>query len=61
MLYQGIRQELGVVFRSLAEPWECRVAAGQLMPDQVHLQLSVPAKYSVSDAMGVHQGKARDP
>ena len=25
VLYQGIRQELGVVFRSLAEQWECKV------------------------------------
>jgi putative transposase len=41
-LYQGLRQELGTVFRSLAEQWECRVEQGHLLPDHVHMLLSVP-------------------
>jgi putative transposase len=52
VLYQGIRQELGTVFRSLAEQWECKVEEGHLMPDHVHMLLSVPPKYSVSNVMG---------
>jgi len=58
VLYQGIRQELGVVFRSLAEQWECRVEEGHLMPDHVHMLMSVPPKYSVSNVMGFIKGKS---
>jgi putative transposase len=58
VLYQGIRQELGTVIRSLAEQWECRVEEGHLMPDHVHMLLSVPPKYSVSNVMGFIKGKS---
>jgi putative transposase len=58
VLYQGIRQELGTAFRSLAEQWECKVEEGHLMPDHVHMLLSVPPKYSVSNVMGFIKGKS---
>ena len=58
VLYQGIRQELGTVFRSLAEQWECQVEEGHLMSDHVHMLLSVPPKYSVSNVMGFIKGKS---
>jgi putative transposase len=58
VLYQGIRQELGTVFRSLAEQWECKVEEGHLMPDHVHMLLSVPPKCSVSNVMGFIKGKS---
>jgi putative transposase len=58
VLYQGIRQELGTVFRSLAEQWECRVEEGHLMPDHVHMLMSVPPKHSVSNVMGFIKGKS---
>ena len=58
VLYQGIRQELGAVFRGLAEQWEYKVEEGHLMPDHVHMLLSVPPKYSVSNVMGFIKGKS---
>ena len=58
VLYQGIRRELGVVFRELAGQWECRVEEGHLMPDHVHMLLSVPPKYSVANVMGFIKGKS---
>ena len=58
VLYQGIWQELGVVFRSLAEQWECKVQEGHLLPDHVHMLLSVPPKHSVSSVMGFIKGKS---
>jgi putative transposase len=58
VLYQGIRQELGTVFRNLAEQWECKVEEGHLMPDHVHMLLSVPPKYSVANVMGFIKGKS---
>jgi len=49
-----------MVFRSLAEQWECRVEEGHLMSDHVHMLLSVPPKYSVSNVMGFIKGEERD-
>jgi REP-associated tyrosine transposase len=47
-----------MVFRSLAEQRECRVEEGHLMSDHVHMLLSVPPKYSVSNVMGFIKGKS---
>ena len=58
VLYHQVRRELGEVFRSLAKQWECRVEEGPLMPDHVHMLLSVPPKYSVSNVMGFIKGKS---
>jgi putative transposase len=57
-LYAQLRRELGGVFRSLAEQKECEVEEGHLMPDHVHMLLSVPPKYSVSSVMGFIKGKS---
>ena len=45
------------VFRNLAEEKECRVEAGHLMPDHVHMLLSVSPKNSVASVMGFIQGQ----
>ena len=57
-LFAQLRRELGPVFRSLAEQTECRVEEGHLMPDHVHMLLSVPPKYSVANVMGFIKGKS---
>ena len=57
-LFAPLRRELGTVFRSLAEQKECTVEEGHLMPDHVHMLLSVPPKYSVSSVMGFIKGKS---
>jgi putative transposase len=57
-LYAQLRRELGVVFRELAEQKECKVEEGHLMPDHVHMLLSVPPKYSVASVMGFIKGKS---
>ena len=57
-LYAQLRRDLGSVFRDLAEQKECQVEEGHLMPDHVHMLLSVPPKYSVSSVMGFIKGKS---
>lgn len=57
-LYVQLRRDLGPVFRDLAEQKECKVEEGHLMPDHVHMLLSVPPKYSVSAVMGFIKGKS---
>ena len=58
VLYAQLRRDLGTVFRELAEQKECKVEEGHLMPDHVHMLLSVPPKYSVSNVMGFIKGKS---
>jgi len=57
-LFAQLRRDLGPVFRSLAEQKECKVEEGHLMPDHVHMLLSVPPKYAVSQVMGFIKGKS---
>jgi putative transposase len=58
VLCTQLRRDLGPVFRDLAEQKECKVEEGHLMPDHVHMLLSVPPKYSVSSVMGFIKGKS---
>jgi len=57
-LYVTLRRDLGVVFRELARQRESEVLEGHLMPDHVHMLLSVPPKYSVAQVMGFVKGKS---
>lgn len=58
VLYGHLRRHLGDVFRTLAQQKECRVEEGHLMPDHVHMMLSIPPKYSVAQAVGYIKGKS---
>lgn len=58
VLYKELRPYLGEVFRTLTEQKECRVEEGHLMPDHVHMLLSVPPKYAVSQVVGYIKGKS---
>jgi putative transposase len=57
-LYEELRQYLGEVFRELAKQKDSRVEEGHLMPDHVHMMLSIPPKYSVSQVVGYIKGKS---
>jgi len=37
---------------------ECRIEEGHLMPDHVHMLISIPPKYSVSEVIGYPKGKS---
>ena len=60
-LYQELRRHLGEVFRRLAIQKELKVEEGHLMPDHVHMLLSIPPKYAVSQVsqvVGFIKGKS---
>jgi putative transposase len=57
-LFGGIRKYLGDVFRELASERESRVEEGHLMPDHVHMLISIPPKYSVAQVVGFIKGKS---
>jgi putative transposase len=57
-LYQELRKHLGDVLRNLAEQKESRIEEGHLLPDHVHILISIPPKYSVSQVIGFVKGKS---
>jgi len=57
-LYRALRKHLGEVFRRLASQKESRILEGHLMPDHVHMLISIPPKYAVSQVIGYIKGKS---
>ncbi len=57
-LFVELRNCLGEILRELAKQKECEVLEGHLMPDHVHIMLSIPPKYSVSQVVGFIKGKS---
>ena len=53
-----LRRHLGEVFRKLAQQKESRIEEGHLMPDHVHMMISIPPKYAVSQVVGFIKGKS---
>ena len=58
VVYGQLRRELGTVFRALAREKESEIIEGHLMPDHVHMLLSVPPKYAVAQVVGYIKGKS---
>src|SRR5450631_2142355 len=58
-LYGQLRQHLGEEFRKLASQKESRVEEGHLMSDHVHMMLSIPPKYAVSQVVGFIKGRRK--
>lgn len=57
-LYVQLRQRLGEVLRTLATQRESKIEEGHLMIDHVHMLISIPPKYSVSQVVGYMKGKS---
>ncbi len=57
-IFGQIRRELGAVFRRLAEQKESTIEEGHLMPDHVHMMISIPPKYAVAQVVGFIKGKS---
>ena len=57
-LYRDLRRHLGEVFRKLAMQKESRIEEGHLLPDHVHMMISIPPKYAVSQVVGFIKGKS---
>jgi len=58
VLFGKIRRELGEIFHSLARQRESVIEEGHLMPDHVHIMISIPPKYAVSQVVGYIKGKS---
>jgi putative transposase len=58
LLYADLRQYLGDVFKDLARQRECNIEEGHLVSDHIHMLISIPPKYSVSQVVGFIKGKS---
>ncbi len=58
VLYGTLRRHLGEIFRRLARQKESEIEEGHLMPDHVHMLLSIPPKYAVAQVVGYIKGKS---
>ena len=57
-LYVELRRHLGEVFHKLAAQKESKILEGHMMPDHVHMMISIPPKYAVSQVVGFIKGKS---
>ena len=58
VLYGQLRKHLGEVFHDLAQHKDSRIEEGHLMPDHVHMLISIPPKHAVSQVVGYVKGKS---
>ena len=58
VLYGRFRKRVGEVVRELCRQRGIEVVEGHLMPDHIHMCLSIPPKYSVAFVIGFIKGKS---
>ncbi|BCD99835.1 IS200/IS605 family transposase [Marinagarivorans cellulosilyticus] len=58
LLFGSLRHHLGDIFHELARQKGVVIEEGHVMPDHVHMCLSIPPKMSVSSAVGFIKGKS---
>ena len=58
LIYGKIKSEVGKILRSLCERKEIEIIEAELCPDHIHMLISIPPKYSVSQIMRYLKGKS---
>ena len=58
IIYNQYRRDLQEIIRTLCKYKGVEIVEGHMMPDHVHLLLSIPPKISVSSFMGYLKGKS---
>jgi putative transposase len=58
VLFGDLRRHLGGLIRELALQKESNIVEGHLMPDHLHMLVSIPPKYSVAQVVGFIKGKS---
>ena len=58
VIYGKIKDQLGDIFHELAKRKESQIEEGHLMADHIHMLISIPPKYSVSQVIGFIKGKS---
>ena len=58
IIYGKYKREIGRILRTLCERKGVEIIEAELCPDHIHMLLSIPPKYSVSEIMGYLKGKS---
>lgn len=58
IIYAKLRKSIGEILRTLCKYKSVEILEGHLMPDHVHMLVSIPPKLSVSSFMGYLKGKS---
>ena len=58
VIYGKIKQDIGTMLRKLCEYKEVEITEAEACKDHIHMLVSIPPKYSVSQIMGYLKGKS---
>ena len=58
IIYGKIKAEIGKILRILCERKGVEIIEAEACPDHIHMLVSIPPKYSVSEFMGYLKGKS---
>ncbi|WP_035062196.1 IS200/IS605 family transposase [Desulfovibrio sp. 6_1_46AFAA] len=58
IIFANIRESIGEILKDLCKYKGVEIIEGHLMPDHVHMLVSIPPKISVSSFMGYLKGKS---
>lgn len=58
IIYNKLRADIRDIIRDLYKLKRVEIIEGYMIPDHVHLLVSIPPKYSVSQFMGYLKGKS---
>ena len=56
-IYGKIKEDIGIILRKLCQQKSVEIIEAQACPDHIHMLISIPPKYSVSQIMGYLKGK----
>jgi putative transposase len=58
IIYGKIKKEIGKILRKLCEYKGVEILEAEACPDHIHMLISIPPKYSISQIMGYLKGKS---
>ncbi len=58
VVYGKLKMEVGKILRELCARKEVEIIEAEACPDHIHMLVSIPPKYSVSEIMGYLKGKS---
>jgi len=58
VIYGQIKKDIGQILRKLCEQKGVEIIEAEACPDHIHMLISIPPKYSVSQIMGYLKGKS---
>ena len=57
-IYGKIKEDIGIILRKLCQQKGIEIIEAQACPDHIHMLISIPPKYSVSQIRGYLKGKS---